>query len=454
MKISVLSGSPKGEKSVTLQYARYIAKHFPAHEFQYFHIGGEIHKLEKDKGRFSEILECVRTSDAIVWCTPVFFLLVPSQLVRFIELVFENQSQGAFHGKPATALITSAKYYDHTALQYLQAVSQDLKMNYVEGHSSRMEDLLDPSKRGEIQKFWKYFLECVQEKTFCRSAFPPEAPVAAVYAPPQPPAMTKSINKNILLITDAKEGDENLNRMIDVFVLRISCRVEIVNIAKLDIKGGCLSCYLCAEGNQCVYHDGLRGLHDKLFAADAIVMAGNVRHRFLSARWKMFFDRLFVFGHAPMCAGKQFAFILSGDYTSNPQLREVLEGLMDTSRANIAGTVTDESGDTGAITRDLEALGKTILFCLDEGYVRQQTFLGVGGHKIFRDLVYEAQWFFRADYAYYAAHGLLDYPQKNLGLRWRNLWMGLLMRFSGFRKSFFKQALAGAVKPYEKVVAK
>ncbi len=32
MKITVLSGSPKGDDSVTLQYVRYMEKTFPAHD--------------------------------------------------------------------------------------------------------------------------------------------------------------------------------------------------------------------------------------------------------------------------------------------------------------------------------------------------------------------------------------------------------------------------------------
>jgi hypothetical protein len=38
MKITVLSGSPKGDDSVTLQYVRYMEKTFSAHDYQVFHV--------------------------------------------------------------------------------------------------------------------------------------------------------------------------------------------------------------------------------------------------------------------------------------------------------------------------------------------------------------------------------------------------------------------------------
>jgi hypothetical protein len=42
MKIMVFSGSPKGEKSLTLLYLRYIEKRMKEHEFTIVHVGKEI----------------------------------------------------------------------------------------------------------------------------------------------------------------------------------------------------------------------------------------------------------------------------------------------------------------------------------------------------------------------------------------------------------------------------
>ena len=43
-----------------------------------------------------------------------------------------------------------------------------------------------------------------------------------------------------------------------------------------------------------------------------------------------------------------------------------------------------------------------------------RTFLGVGGHKIFRDQIWARLSFpFTADYRYYEEHGLFDFPQQD-----------------------------------------
>ena len=124
MKITVLSGSPKGEISVTLQYAKYIQKKHPGCEFEVFHIGHEIKSIERKPELFARIVEEVADSDGVMWCTPVYLLLVPSQLKRFIELISERGAEDAFKGKYGTTLTTSAHFYDHTAHNYLQAVSE------------------------------------------------------------------------------------------------------------------------------------------------------------------------------------------------------------------------------------------------------------------------------------------------------------------------------------------
>ncbi len=82
MKIVVLSGSPKGEKSVTLRFARFMEKKAQGHEFVIFHVGSEIRRLEKEKEHFDRIMEALKNADGILWAFPVYFLLVPAQLKR------------------------------------------------------------------------------------------------------------------------------------------------------------------------------------------------------------------------------------------------------------------------------------------------------------------------------------------------------------------------------------
>ena len=87
MQIVVLSGSPKGNLSVTLQYVRFIQKKFPQHRFNIHHISHDISKLEKDAKSFSLLVDDVKKSDCVLWAFPLYVFLVPSQYKRFIELI-------------------------------------------------------------------------------------------------------------------------------------------------------------------------------------------------------------------------------------------------------------------------------------------------------------------------------------------------------------------------------
>ena len=44
-----------------------------------------------------------------------------------------------------------------------------------------------------------------------------------------------------------------------------------------------------------------------------------------------------------------------------------------------------------------------------------KNFYGVGGMKIFRDLIYQMQGMMKADYRFFKSHGQFDFPQKKKG---------------------------------------
>nr|MBP9021707.1 NAD(P)H-dependent oxidoreductase [Spirochaetota bacterium] len=98
MKILVLHGSPKGEDSVTMQYSKFLMKKFPEHQWAVENIGSMINAIEKDAARFDAVIDSVRGADFIIWSFPVYVLLVPYQVKRFVELVFEKNSIDVFKG--------------------------------------------------------------------------------------------------------------------------------------------------------------------------------------------------------------------------------------------------------------------------------------------------------------------------------------------------------------------
>jgi len=196
------------------------------------------------------------------------------------------------------------------------------------------------------------------------------------YLPPAIPDVPKTSRRRIVLLTDASEADVNLRRMTDAFVRSLPNAVDVVNINNLDLKGGCLGCCQCGDANVCVYRDDLMPLfRDKLMPSDAIVFAGSIRDRYLSARWKMFFDRSFCNGHAPVMMGKQTAWIISGALRQVPNLRQLLEAKAEMGRMHLAGIVTDEDADSARITALLRDLAARLLQHVEEHTPVQPTFL-------------------------------------------------------------------------------
>ena len=78
------------------------------------------------------------SSDAVVWMFPVYYLLVPSQYKRFIELIWERGAQEAFRGKFAAVVTTSIHFYDHTARDYMHAICDDLEMSFAGAFTAEM----------------------------------------------------------------------------------------------------------------------------------------------------------------------------------------------------------------------------------------------------------------------------------------------------------------------------
>ena len=138
--------------------------------------------------------------------------------------------------------------------------------------------------------------------------------------------------------------------------------VEVVNLHEVSIAGGCLGCISCGYDNRCVYfgRDGYRDFFEtKVKTADVIVMAGAMKDRALSSRWKLFFDRSFYNTHQPVLGGKQVGFLISGPLGQNANLREMLAAYTECMGANLFGFVTDEPRDSAAIDAQLQEFART-----------------------------------------------------------------------------------------------
>jgi multimeric flavodoxin WrbA len=456
MNITVLNGSPKGDKSVSLHYILYMQKKIPGIALKVHHVAQRIQRLEKDEEAFAEIIGDVRSADAVIWAFPLYVLLVCAQFKRFIELLFERNAQEAFRGKHTLSLSTSVHFFDHTAQNYLRGICDDLGMRFVADYPAGMYDLLRRRERQRFLSLAGHFLASVRSGAASSPAYAPLVHRPLDYSPAERPPSVATEGKRIVILTDAGPGDGTLSRMVRALQGRFRDPVMVADLNGVDIAGGCLGCITCGYDNQCVYFgkDGFREFYESTVRpADVIVIAGALKDRYLSSRWKLFFDRAFFNTHIPVLDGKQVGFLISGPLAQNENLRQILTAYPECLGANLVGFVTDEARDSGELDARLDQFARDAVRFAAEGYRRPATFLGVGGRKIFRDEIWGPLRFaFLSDHRYYGRHGFYDFPQKAYRMRLRNALMTLLLRIPFTRRKIQKRFTTEMVKPLQHVL--
>ncbi len=452
LKTVVLNGSPKGDFSVTRQYIHYLEKIFISQNFQVINIGEDIAKLENNNDYFSRVKHTINEADALVWCYPVYTFLIPYQLKRFIELVEEKNATNCFAGKYATSISTSAHFYDHTAHNYIHQISCDWGMNYLEGFSAAMNDLTKPAERKNLSCFWEDFCSCVQQEAFLEKRYEPVNYSPPYYRPELEDNVPADGAKKVTLLTDHYSEDCNLANMVRNFSLLMPAEVEIIKLQELDLKGGCRGCIRCGYDGTCIYRDDFMKAWQKIIEADAVIYAGTVVDRFLSSRWKLFFDRCFCNGHRPYLMGKQMGYIVSGPLRQIPNLREILQANVEVNRANLVGFVTDEYSSGEDITLLLKNFTSRFATFMENNCVKPQTFRGRGGHLVFRDLIYNMSGIFQEDYRFYRKYNLFDFPQKNINSRFTNAGLKVIMKIPRVRKNIVRKSKEGMIFPHQQVL--
>ena len=217
MRFVILNGSPKGDKSITLQYVRFAQKKYPNHEFLIYHISQCISKLEKKSAAFHEVIRAIDAADGIFWIFPIYAHLVPFQYKRFIELIWERKVTGAFNGKYTTVVSTSVHFYDHTAHRYMNAICDDLSMKFFNGFSADMYDLLKKTERERFEKFIAGFFNAIQNSIPSLRNNQPLVPVCFDYNPGDSQMVLQTGEKRIVIVHDVQNLQSNAGKMIRFF---------------------------------------------------------------------------------------------------------------------------------------------------------------------------------------------------------------------------------------------
>lgn len=454
--IIVLNGSPKAKQSITLQHIKLFMQQNTELDFEVINISSPIKKIENDLEYFQKIVGKITRADAVIWSFPVYYALIPSQMKRFIELLFERCDPDIFKDKYTTSFTTSINFFDHTAHNYMHGVCEDLGFQYVKSYSAHMDDFFKKDHREKMMVFFEWFIEMVNLKIKVPRKYHPIDNHAISYEPGSLEEIKKIGGRKILLLTDAKKEDFNLIQMTNAFITSSTSHVEVKNIRDIEIKNGCLGCCLCGYDNQCIQKDEFRSFYnDNLLSASAIIFAGTVKDHYLSSMWKKFLDRSFFNGHSPVLHGKPLGFIISGHLSQVQNLRESLEALTDIWHMKSYGFVTDEYETSEEITDRITAFSHQFELADQKNLEHGHSFYHVAGKKIFRDFIYNASAVFRADNIFYKKLGFYDdFPQKKIRKRLSNAMFSFFLSIKPVRKKIHQEFIPGMVAPYKKVLKK
>ena len=442
MKILVLNGSPKGDYSITLQTSIYLSKLHPEHQFGFLNVGQSIKSLEKD---FSEAEKMINEAELIIFSYPVYTFLAPYQLHKFISILKESGIK--LEGKYATQISTSKHFYDVTAHKYIQDNAQEMGLKFIKGLSADMEDL--PLKKGqrEAKVFFDFLMWSVENDIV--------EPYLNGFTTPKNVSVTipeeSKENKpgDVVIIADYAKDDIQLQAMITRFQKVFKRKTRVVNIREYQFKGGCLGCLNCATSGECVYKDGFAEyLRKELNSAEARIFAFTIKDHSFGTQFKLYDDRSFCNGHRSVTMGKPVGYVVSGNYSEEKNVQTVIEARASVGENFLCGVATDEFNPN----EEIDKLAKTLEYVLDTKHTQPQNFYGIGGMKIFRDLIWIMQGFMKEDHKFYKANNQYDFPQKKRGMMLLMYLLGGALSSPKIKSKMGNKMNEGMLMPYKKVV--
>ena len=445
MKILVINGSPKGNNSITVQTLLFLEKLFIEHQFTFLNVGKKIKHYEKN---FDEIKEELENTDIIIFSYPVYTFLVPYQLYRFIELLKENNVN--IKNKFATQVSTSKHFYDITAHKFVEENCLDLGLKYIKGLSADMEDLIEKKGQDDAINFFNYLIFCAENNLNIKENTNNKKIEKIVYKRKTEDNGANNKEKDILILTNCSDKDESLRNMIEDFKSIFPYKTREINIRDYKFHGGCLGCFGCAITGKCVYKDGFDDfLRKDIQTADAIIYAFSIENHYTHSSFKLYEDRQFCNGHRMVTEGMPVGYIISGDYDKEYNLQTLVE-----ARCEVGGNfLTHVANDCNRDAYDeLLKLSSIMKYAIDNKCTRPKNFYGVGGMKIFRDLIYVMQGLMKEDHKYYKKHNVYDFPQKQRMKMLQIKLVGALISIPSMQSKMKNKMNEYILMPYKKII--
>lgn len=442
MNILILNGSPKGKFSITIQTMLYFQAKYKEHTFTFLNVGQEIKQYERN---FTKAFEPIQNADLIIFSYPVYTFLVPYQLHRFIELLKDNNID--FDGKFVGQFSTSKHFFDTTAHKFIEENIYDLKGKYVGGLSADMDDLINDKGRNQADCFFNRVMFDIENNIYKEQKSHLNNTVPTYNSSLSP--VNKTTEKDVLLITNTTPEQHNLNNMITDFINVCPYEVRIINLREFKFGGGCLGCLNCTTTSKCIYKDNFDDyLRENIHTSDAIIYAFTIENHYTQSSFKCYDDRQFCNGHRSMTHGMPVGYIISGDYENESNIQTLVEARSEVGGVYLSGVATDEY-DTA---NRLENLSKSLDYALLNKIDKPANFYGVGGTKIFRDLVYLMRGMMKADHKYYKSHGIYDDFPHNQKLKMVQMGLVGVLFSSPKLKAKMGNMNKYIIMPYEKII--
>jgi hypothetical protein len=146
--------------------------------------------------------------------------------------------------------------------------------------------------------------------------------------------------------------------------------------------------------------------------------------------------------------GSPVGYLVSGAYSREQNLRMIVEGRAEVGSNFLAGVATDEAD----VNAEIDRMAKTLDYAIRKKYTVPQNFYGVGGMKIFRDLIWLMQGMMKADHKFYKSHGQYDFPQKKYGTMLKMYLVGALISSPKIKAKMGNAMNEGMIMPYKKVI--
>lgn len=149
-----------------------------------------------------------------------------------------------------------------------------------------------------------------------------------------------------------------------------------------------------------------------------------------------------------MTIGMPVGYIVKGSLKDEPNLQMLMEARAEVGRNILCRIVSDDSAPG-----DMERLASELAFALDRKVRLPQNFYGVGGTRIFRDLIWLMRGLMKADHRFYKSHGIYDdFPQRHIGKMLQIKLIGLLFNNRAIRRRMGGKLNEGMVQPYRRTV--